>query len=225
MAPPQPRRALDLFTGQGSIARYCRMHGFDEVITLDIDPKSKATHTVNILDWDYKAIYPPGYFDLIHGSPCCVMYSCARTTGGPRDIEGANKLVLKTIEIIQYFKPRRWMIENSGTGLLKKQPFMFMLPSVFADYCMYSREGETFHYRKRSQFWLNNPEVLANPPLLCNGQCDGIRAPVEGAPPGRRTHADSFGGQRGGKRFYRVSNLSLSKKHSIPQALLEKLIG
>ena len=222
---PTVRRALDLFTGQGSIARYCRSHGYGEVVTLDILPRCNATHTVDILEWDYKALYPVGYFELIHASPCCTHYSIARTSGGPRDIEGANKLVLKTIEIIQYFKPQRWIIENPATGLLPKQQFMFMLPSVVADYCMYSREGDVFHYRKRSQFWTNNINVLKDPPLLCNGACDGIRAPVEGAPPGRKTHADSFGGRRGPNRFMRVSNLTLEKKHRVPSALLEKLLS
>lgn len=219
-----PRRALDLFTGQGSIARYCRAHGFDEVITLDIDARCNATHTVNILEWDYK-VYPPGYFELIHASPCCTHYSIARTTGGPRDIEGANRLVLKTIEIIQYFQPKRWIIENPATGLLCKQPFMFMLPSVIADYCMYSRPGDVFHYRKRSQFWTNNVNVLADPPLLCNWACDGIKAPVEGGPADRRTHADGFGGRRRANRFMRVSNLSLHLKHRVPAALLDKLLA
>lgn len=35
--------------------------------------------------------------------------------------------------------------------------------------------------------------ILTNPPLLCNGECDGIKAPVEGAPANKKTHADSFG--------------------------------
>ena len=41
-------------------------------------------------------------------------------TTGVRKIDEANKIVLKTLEIIDYFKPKYWFIENPQTGLLKK---------------------------------------------------------------------------------------------------------
>ena len=227
MAPPPPRRALDLFTGQGSIARYFRANGYDhdDVVTLDIDPKSKATHTVDILQWDYKAAYPPGHFLVIWASPCCTHFSRARTTGPPRDLDGANALVKRTLEIISYFKPKLYCIENPACGMLKDQDYMQMIPSVIADYCAYSTPpDDVYLYRKRSQFWLNNVKVLADPPKLCDGACIGIQTPVPGAPEGRKTHAVSFGGKRTATRFMLKSNCTLAVKHRVPQALLAKLL-
>ena len=78
-----------------------------------------ANINCNILEWDYTQ-YPVGYFDFIHASPPCTEYSIAKTTG-IKKIEEANKIVLKMLEIIDYFKPRYWIIENPQTGLLKKQ--------------------------------------------------------------------------------------------------------
>ena len=223
MKAPAPRRVLELFSGTGSIGKWCRANGFDEVVSVDIDPKSNATHVCDVMNFDYK-IYPPGYFEIAWGSPPCVHFSCARTTGPPHDLEGADRLVLKTIEIITYLKPRHWFIESPATGLLKTRPYMQMYNSVRAAYCMYSSENDSFLWRKLTQFWTNRVELLANPPLVCNGACEGIRTPVPGAPVGRKTHAISFGGQRGGKRFYLVSNLTLDRKHKIPQKLIEKLL-
>ena len=74
------------------------------------------------MDWNYKD-YPVGYFEFIWASPPCMEYSRAKTVG-VRNIDYANKIVLKTIETIHYFCPKIWFIENPQTGLLKQQPFM-----------------------------------------------------------------------------------------------------
>ena len=109
--------------------------------------------------------------------------------------------------------------------MLPRQEFMAELPRVVADYCMYSSPDDTFLYRKRTCFFTNRAELLADPPLKCDGACPGIAEPVPGAPPGRRTHAVSFGGQRGGKRFFLVSNIGIHLKHRIPQRLIAKLLS
>ena len=87
-----------------------------------------ALINTDILDWNYK-VYPVGYFDFIWSSPPCIEYSIAKTTGVKKIIE-ANRIVKKTREIIDYFKPKYWTIENPQTGLLKKQEFMEGLPYV-----------------------------------------------------------------------------------------------
>ena len=219
---PKPRRALDLFTGTQSIAKWCRAHGFDEVVTLDIDPKANADHTCNIMDFDYKQ-YPRFYFEYVHASVPCTEYSIAKTTK-PRDIEGANRIVLKTLEIIQWLAPTVYTIENPATGLLRKQTFMAMLPYTITDYCTFSTPEQPFHYRKRTIWFTNRVATLVKPHPLCNGACAGIREPVPGAPEGRRTHAVSFGGQPGGKRFMLKSNVSINQKHAILQSLLSWLL-
>ena len=45
--------------------------------------------------------------------------------------------MLRTLEIIDYFKPKFWFIENPDGGKLKEQPFMRDLPYHRVSYCMY----------------------------------------------------------------------------------------
>lgn len=73
-------RVLDLFTGTGSVANYAKEMGW-EVVTLDIDPKSNATFTMDILDFDYKQ-FEVGHFDLVFASPDCSVYSTMACPGG-----------------------------------------------------------------------------------------------------------------------------------------------
>ena len=122
-----------------------------EVTSLDLDPKTEATIKENILTWNFNE-YPVGFFDAVWASPCCTQYSCARTKANkPRDLEGADALVKKTLEIIDYFQPRCWFIENPETGLLKTRGFMEGIPFTDADYCCYCDWG----YKKRTRIWTN----------------------------------------------------------------------
>ena len=70
-------RLLELFKGTGSIGK--AFEGW-EIVTLDIDPKSSADITADILTWDY-SVYSPEYFDVVWGSPPCTEYSKAKTRG------------------------------------------------------------------------------------------------------------------------------------------------
>ena len=107
-------RLLELFSGTKSVSKVAETFGFD-VISLDL---KKADINCDILDWDY-TIYQSGYFDVVWASPPCTEYSIAKSTG-IRNIEYANKIVLRTIDIIKYFNPKYYIIENPQTGLLKK---------------------------------------------------------------------------------------------------------
>ena len=157
-------RLLELFSGTGSIGKVFSANGWD-VLSLDINPKSNATITVNILEWNYRELVShlgQQPFDCIWASPCCTHYSVARTKASiPRDLVGADELVLKVLEIIQYFQPRTWFVENPQTGLLKSRSFMADLPFTDLDYCCYSDYG----YRKRTRIW-NNAGLKG---LLCEG--------------------------------------------------------
>lgn len=111
----------------------------------------------DILTWDYKQ-YPPGFFDFIWASPPCTQYSIARRNAStPPDLVGADALVAKTFEIIAYFEPRVWIVENPATGLLPKR-MSSIRPDVVgyvANYCAYG-----FSYPKPTMFWCNLPLYL-----------------------------------------------------------------
>ena len=171
-------KLLELFSGTGSIGKVAKKLHW-QVVSLDL---KNADINVDILEWDYRQ-YPSGYFDFVWASPPCIEYSIAKTTG-IRKIDEANKIVLKTLEIIEYFKPMVWFIENPQTGLLKKQEFMNGLPYKDIDYCKYGMP-----YRKRTRLWNN----LHNwkPRALCMRDCgmmDGNRhkETAQRAPSGRK---------------------------------------
>ena len=138
-------RLLELFSGTGSVGRAFEARGW-EVTSLDILPG--ATITSNILDWEYKN-YPPGHFDFVWGSPPCTEYSIARTrTKRPRDFEGADALVRRTLEIIEYFSPPLWLMENPATGFLKTRSVVDGIPWRDVCYCRYG-----FAYKKQTRLW------------------------------------------------------------------------
>ena len=208
-----------MFTGTQSIAKWARANGYEDVVTLDIDAKSNATHTVDVLDWDYRAAYPPGYFEWIHASVPCTEYSVAKTTA-PRNLELADRIVMRTLEILSYFKPTTYTIENPYTGMLRHRPFMALLTYTVVDYCQFHTPDDAFLYKKKTIIFTNRIATLVKPRPLCDGACAGIKANE----PGQRGHAVSFGGRRSGNRKMIVSNISLAKKHRLPQGLLTWLM-
>ena len=135
---------LELFSGTGSVGTIARSLGFN-VISLDL---KNADINCDILQWDYKQ-FDRNHFQFIWSSPPCTEYSKAKTTG-IRNIEYANSIVLKTLEIIDYFGFPYFVIENPQTGLLKSQSFMNGLRFNDIDYCKYG-----FNYRKRTRLWNN----------------------------------------------------------------------
>ena len=191
---------LELFSGGGSIGKVCDKLGWNS-ISVDIDNKFNPTHNCDIMDFDYKQ-YPKDYFAIVWGSPDCTQYSKAKSRG-VRDIEGANKLVLKTIEIINYFNCHYWFIENPQTGLLKHQDFMKKFNYFDADYCMYG-----FPYRKRTRFWTNKKNCNT---LLCNKNC------------GSFIHGKHIGSAGNGTKKYTDKYNSLLEKYSIPEDLIFSL--
>ena len=58
----------------------------------------------DIMDWDFRAEFPPGHFHPIAAGPPCTEYSIAKTVG-VRNLEWADQLVCRTREIIEYFNP------------------------------------------------------------------------------------------------------------------------
>jgi hypothetical protein len=151
---------LDLFSGTHSVAKQLIKEGH-KCITLDL---KDSDINVNILDWDYTE-YPVGHFDYIHASPPCHLFSVARKSNIGRklkkhkgevftkemfikeQLEEGVPLVNKTLEILNYFKPKYYTIENPYTSDMKKY---IDLPYTDITYCMYG-----FGYMKPTRIWNN----------------------------------------------------------------------
>ena len=97
---------LELFSGTGSVGTIARSLGFN-VISLDL---KNDDVNCDILEWDYKQ-FERNHFQFIWSSPPCTEYSIAKTTG-IRNIDYANRIVLKTLEIIDYFGFPYFVIEK-----------------------------------------------------------------------------------------------------------------
>ena len=94
---------LELFSGTRSVGKCCDTLGWT---TISVDLILEADFKCDIMDFDYKQ-FPKDHFDIVWASPPCTEYSKAKTRG-VRDIEGSNKIVLKTLEIIDYFDCQYW---------------------------------------------------------------------------------------------------------------------
>ncbi len=155
-------KVLELFSGTGSIGKVCKQLDW-EVVSVDL--LLPAVHQIDIMDFDYKQ-YDKDEFDIIWASPPCTEYSNLQSCWlGRKKKDGviytketmennmieADKLVLKAFEIIEYFNPRYWFIENPQTGKLKNRDIMKDKPFYDVSYCMYSDWG----YEKRTRIWTN----------------------------------------------------------------------
>jgi hypothetical protein len=164
---------LELFSGTKSVSKAIGAR-YDEIVSVDILEKFQPSVVSDILTWNYK-IYPPGHFDAIWASPPCTEYSKMKyISGAPRNLEMADRIVQRTIEIIDYFQPDRWYIENPQTGLLKDRPFMLGIPFTDVDYCMYSDWG----YKKKTRIWT----AVDYEGKLCDKKCGNINNGIHGAP-------------------------------------------
>ena len=198
-------RCLELFSGTGSVGKLLKKRGH-EVISLDL---KGADINCDILDWDYKK-YKPGHFTYIHSSPPCDTFSTCRKSWFGRRLKAHNMEVFtreqfeqdqlsigvpilnKTLEIIKYFNPKYWTLENPQSGDMKRW-IDKELEYTDIDYCRYG-----FLYRKRTRIWNN----FGFKGLLCNKICGNI---VDGK------HIQALG---------RTDTLSMATRYSIPPKLI-----
>jgi len=182
---------LELFSGTHSFGKVSKTLGYN-VYSLDRDLNASCPFTgyisdnhikEDIMTWDYK-IYPSDYFSLITASPVCLWWSNLRSTWIGRmkkgviytkkdidkDINELGKpMVDKVFEIIEYFKPDKWIIENPHSSRMKKY-----IGERWSDYnnyndysyCKYTDWG----YEKKTRFWNN----LDKSDCICKKDCENL---------------------------------------------------
>ena len=166
---------LELFSGTHSFGKVSSKLGFN-VYSLDRDLgaenegyKSENHFKEDIMTWDYKQ-FDRGFFKIITASPVCLWWSHLRKSWIGRKIKAHGDTIItadilnqdielygvpmvdKVFEIIDYFNPDYYIIENPATGRMKDY-INDLIPYYDVDYCMYG-----FDYRKTTRFWTNIEE-------------------------------------------------------------------
>ena len=198
---------LELFSGTGSIGRAFADIGWD-VVSLDRDHRYNPTICKDIFKWDYEREYPRGSFDFIWASPDCTQYSRARTTGKPRDLDGADNLVRKTLEIISFYQCP-FAFENPESGLLKTREVVQGIPFSDTSYCHYG-----YPYRKSTRIWHNLGDYLSLIP-----KCSMMNPCQHMSEIGKHP----MSAQRGPCRGKKNDKCTLDQLHSIPPGLCDSI--
>ena len=194
-------RIWDICCGTGSVSNVWREAGH-EALTLDIDPKCEPDICTDLMTWEYTD-FDLDDPDVIWCSPPCTQYSIARSKAKtPRDLEGSDQKVQRCLDIIAYWRPKYWFIENPQTGLLKSREVIRGLPFVDVDYCMYGAP-----YRKRTRLWTNCAFI---PRPLCTHASHQMTA--------------QKGPSKRAGQLVRDDNCSLQTLHSIPQELTREIM-
>jgi site-specific DNA-cytosine methylase len=157
-------KLLELFKGTGSVGKIAKRY-FKTIVSLDFDAKSKASITIDILNWDYKAYSKDNNFipDFIWASPPCNTFSPLAYPLKERDTENAKplskrakigtKILYKTLEIIKYFQsknPKMLFVIENPHGMMRKDAKMKKLYMETTLYCLYGDKR-----RKSTDFFSN----------------------------------------------------------------------
>ena len=180
---------LELFSGTHSFGKVSSKLDYN-VYSLDRDLgaendgyKSQNHFKEDIMTWDYKQ-YPVGFFKLITASPVCLWWSVLRNSWIGRKIKSHGETIItkeiidqdielygvpmvdKIFEIIDYFNPEYFIMENPATGRMKEY-INDLIPYYDIDYCKYSDWG----YKKTTRFWTNITNLNF---VKCNNDCENM---------------------------------------------------
>jgi hypothetical protein len=129
----------------------------------------------DILDWDYMdAIKYYNRFIVLAAEPCTDYAVSGARHFKAKDLDGSTaysqKLVAKTNEIIKYFNPFAWSLENPKTRIHKLNPWIGQRPKYIfnpCDFAGYSPDPDDDRYNKET--WLfgkfNDPVKKRMEPL------------------------------------------------------------
>ncbi len=182
-------KVLELFAGSCSFSKVAMEMGA-EVHAVDIKQFGSIDRVVDIMKWDYTLLSRTAFKpDIIWASPPCTYFSVASigkhwnkdNTPKTPQAEYGIRVVKKTVEIIEYFEPEYWFIENPR-GKLRK---LGIVPGIqqTVTYCQYGDKR-----MKPTDIWTNT--MLWQPRPLCkNGDtCH------ESAPRGSKTGTQGLKG-------------------------------
>lgn len=189
-------KVLELFSGTHSIGVVCKELGY-ECVSVDRDLGDRCKVHPNyvsenhiktdIMTWDYKKDFKPDDFDLITASPVCAWWSQMRKCNFGRVLKGYTEpfseklfqedidkygkpMVDKVFEILEYFKPKYWWIENPKGSKMwnytKQIRPQYDNYKTF-DYCKFSDWG----YKKPTTFLSNIPNLKE---VKCNNDCENM---------------------------------------------------
>jgi hypothetical protein len=155
-------RLLELCSGTGSVGRAFAARGWD-VVSVDCDPCANASICCDLLELTADHCLASGPVDFLRASPPCTFYSIARTTGPPADLDAADRLVQKCLDLAAELRVP-FVMENPHSGKLKSRAVVAGIPMRIVDYCMYGAP-----YRKRTALWTNTEFEPTRP--LCSYTC------------------------------------------------------
>jgi hypothetical protein len=209
-----PKRLLELFCGNKCVGKVFETAGY-EVISLDFNPKFNATHTEDIITWNYKQ-YDPDYFDVVWSSPDCRTFSlsCNGKYRNRANIYGkqginlqdainANNMIYRLIEILKYFKCN-WFIENPRAFLYHFPPLQEFIEEVkgFNTTIFYGNYG--WGFPKPTHIWSNIP------------LWEKEKSPVMDT---------SLYKIKNGKKCFKAIDNQKSKRSLIPSAFIERILS
>ncbi|ADZ82687.1 DNA cytosine methyltransferase [Cellulosilyticum lentocellum] len=145
---------LSLFDLTGNWSKPYRENGF-EVIQVELQMG------IDILDWKYHLIPKERVYGILAACPCTDFSLSGARHFARKDADGTTaksiELVKKTMEIVEYFKPKFWVIENPMSRIHKLNPelgevkFKFN-PCDFAGY-LEGEEQDENRYNKMTWLW------------------------------------------------------------------------
>lgn len=142
---------ISLYDHSGNASRPYREAGWN-IIQVDIK------NGIDIMTWDYSGIFADR-IGIIIMQPCTCYALCGNRHKQNRlnngEFEYSQKLVAKSKEIIDYFNPFFWQLENPKTDIHKKNTWIGQRPKFIfnpCDFAGYDPEPGNSRYNKET--WL-----------------------------------------------------------------------
>ena len=180
-------KVLELFAGSRSFSKVAEDMGM-ETFTTDIKDFEKIDYVIDIMDFGpMKVPFKP---DIIWASPPCTFFSVASIghhwnknhTPKTEQAKLGVKIIKCTLDIIKYFKPKHFFIENPR-GKLRKLDVIKGYDRATVTYCQY---GDT--RMKPTDIWTKNKNWKPKPMCKNGMPCH------EAAPRGSKTGTQGLKG-------------------------------